>query len=386
VPQLRGMTWDHIRGYGPLLETTLQFQCIHPDFSIRWERRSLKDFGDYPVDQLASEYDIIMIDHPHVGICAEQEVLVPLDQWLDDEILEDQTKHSVGPSFLSYQWRDHTWALPVDAAAQVTAYRPDLMNGLPLPSTWQQVLELPAHLPPAVKIGMPLCPTDLMCSFLSICANIGGGQFFDGIRGIHPEIGEQAVSLLQKLLPILHPKSLEWNPIQMLNHMADTNEIALIPLCFGYSNYSRAETSANLICFANIPSFNGVPHGSLLGGVGLAISASSRHIQAAVKYAEYTASGAVQRTIYFDSGGQPGHRSAWDDPEVNKKCHSFFANTITTLELAYVRPRDKHFPAFQEKAGEYLHKMLAAGRNAKEIVTEINHLYSSVHRKFHKKR
>ena len=56
----------------------------HPGVTITWEKRSLQAFADRPIDAMAQEYDLMVIDHPHVGEAArERAVLPPLDIHLD---------------------------------------------------------------------------------------------------------------------------------------------------------------------------------------------------------------------------------------------------------------------------------------------------------------
>ena len=73
----------------------------HPDpgVTISWDIRSLKDFGDYPVTELAKKYDFIMMDHPHIGSVLEAGALVPLEMYLSEEFLKDQEENSVGRMF-----------------------------------------------------------------------------------------------------------------------------------------------------------------------------------------------------------------------------------------------------------------------------------------------
>ncbi|KZE79361.1 hypothetical protein AV654_17995 [Paenibacillus elgii] len=380
---LKGMTWNHVRGFAPLEATAAEFRERHPGIDIRWDRRSLKDFGDYPVHLLAREYDIIMIDHPHVGICSEQHVLVPLDRHIPEAYLRDQEANSVGPSHQSYHWAGHQWALAADAAAQVAAYRADLLHERDVPRSWNEVSELAQSLPPGRKVGWPLCPTDAMCSFLTLCAGIGGPSFFDEAEGVRPHVGEAAVRQLLKLLPLLHEASLESNPIQMYDRMASQDDIVYVPLAFGYSNYARAGFADWLLRFADIPGVDGEPRGSLLGGVGIAVSAFSAHISLAVEFAMFAASGEVQRTLYAGCGGQPGHASAWRDDDVNRKCNGFFADTMRTLELSYMRPRNRAFPAFQEQGGILLHEALRASLGGEtirpdDVIDRMNASYRSI--------
>ena len=63
--ELKGITWDHARGYNPLIPVSAEFCKAHPGVEISWKKRSLKDFEDFPVSRLAEMYDMIMIDHPY---------------------------------------------------------------------------------------------------------------------------------------------------------------------------------------------------------------------------------------------------------------------------------------------------------------------------------
>lgn len=378
---LRGMTWNHVRGYGPLLATTEQFGTLYPDIEIKWDRRSLKDFGDFSVEALARSYDIIMIDHPHVDIASRQGVLTPLDDWIPAVYLNEQRMNSIGQSYQSYEWNGHQWALPVDAAAQVAAYRPDLLDSAMVPRTWEQVYALTERLSNTQKIGWPLCPTDTMCSFLSLCANIGSHRFFDEETGISTSVGEAALKIMLNLLPKLHESSLFSNPIQMYDLMVSTDSIVYLPLAFGYSNYSRLGFAERQLRFTNIPSTTNVPEGSLLGGAGMAISALSKHIPIAVQFAMFTASPDIQRSVYVEGGGQPGHASVWRDQAVNHNTNGFFEQTLQTLERSYMRPRNKLFPAFQEQGGELLHAALRQFKKKEKIsvsdtVVSLNRLYT----------
>ena len=52
---LRGLTWDHPRGYEPPGVATRAAFADRARLACRstWDRRSLKQFGDQPIDALA---------------------------------------------------------------------------------------------------------------------------------------------------------------------------------------------------------------------------------------------------------------------------------------------------------------------------------------------
>ncbi len=374
---MRGMAFDHPRSLTPLEASAEEYLLKHPELEVFWDAHSLKDFEEYPVENLADTYDLFVMDHPFVGTGVEKGVLLPLDEYVPDAYLADQRANSVGPSYESYSWEGHQWALAIDAAAQVSAYRSDLLDEgkLGLPRTWDEVFELAGALPPGRGIGVPLNPTHSYCTFLTLCANIGGNSVWDGDGGLAPSLAQEALGLLKKLARAAHEASLDLDPIQLLGTMSQSSEIAYAPFVFGYSNYARPGFAPYVVRFEGIPSAQPEPAGSVLGGVGLAVSARSENRQMAVDYASFVASEGCQKGLYFDNGGQPGHRAAWTDPGVNERASGFFESTLRTLDLAYLRPRFVGYPVFQEHAGKLVHRFLTGGANGRETIEGLRHLH-----------
>src|ERR1019366_9097933 len=108
--------------------TAQRFSELHPGIDIRWERRSLQQFADWPIEKLAEHYDLLVIDHPFAGYAAEHDVLLPLDEHLPASYLAGQAANSVGASHASYTYGGHHWALAIDAATPVSGYRKDLLR------------------------------------------------------------------------------------------------------------------------------------------------------------------------------------------------------------------------------------------------------------------
>src|SRR2546426_6150752 len=53
---LTGITWNHTRGYVPLVATAQRFEDLTGGVEIRWQKRSLKDFGDAPLEKLSKRF------------------------------------------------------------------------------------------------------------------------------------------------------------------------------------------------------------------------------------------------------------------------------------------------------------------------------------------
>ena len=361
--ELRGISWDHPRGHDPMVATAASYAAAQPDVRVTWDTRSLKDFGDFPIERLTDTYDLLVIDHPFVGFATATGCLKALDELIEAPFLADQAANSVGPSHRSYSYGGHQWALATDAAAHVSAYRPDLVERLDIevPRSWDDVLRLANERRGAeeARVAIPLVPTDAGVSFCSICAGAGEEPFAAADRVVSRSTGRQALQTLLALRDDGHPGSLEWNPPGTLDRMSTTDEVAYVPLLFGYSNYARPGFRPNLVRFTNVPATGAAgPRGAILGGAGLAISSATRHPEVAADYAAYVAGPDVQRTIYFTSGGQPGHRAAWVDDAVNAASTNFFRDTLETLDNAYLRPRYNGYQTVQERTGEIIHRFL----------------------------
>ena len=208
--ELRGITWDHARGYNPLISATETFQACHQGVTVRWERRSLKDFGDYPVSRLAENYDLIIVDHPFIPEAGEKKLLLNLNGYFSPALIQELQTQSVGRSFESYYARDALLAVPVDAACEVAAVNAPFFArcGYSAPETLEELFALKEQLAPEFQVGFPFWPTDLLCVFLNLAAQKAGMRYFDLRCGMEKTAGEAAAAMLGKLAEIAQPERL----------------------------------------------------------------------------------------------------------------------------------------------------------------------------------
>jgi multiple sugar transport system substrate-binding protein len=375
---LRGITWNHTRGYLPLVAATQRFHEIHAGaVDIVWEKRSLREFEATPVDELAARYDLLVIDHPFVGYASATGALLPLDLHLDGAFLADQAAHSVGGSHESYLWAGHQWALAVDAATPVACYRPDLVQklGLNMPRTWEDLLELGR----AGHVELPAAPINCLMNFYALCVSHGEAPALGRERLVSAAVGEAALADLAALVAASAPGGHARNPIQSYEALLqpDNERVAYIPLTYGYSNYSRPGYAARLLAFGDVVSHRGAPLRTTLGGTGLALSARTPHRDRALEFARYAASGEIQRTLFTAAGGQPGHRSAWTDPAGDRAANGYFSATLPALDRAWLRPRHDGYMHFQDLAGDLVHAAVSGRAAFAPTLAEIDRLWSA---------
>ncbi|MDW7692979.1 extracellular solute-binding protein [Flammeovirgaceae bacterium SG7u.111] len=371
--QLKGITWNHSRGFTSIVALAQRFHELNPDVEIVWEKRSLQAFADEPINELAKRYDLLIIDHPWAGFAARTGVIVPLDKHLPAAYLEDLAENSVGKSYESYGFEDHQWALAIDAATPVAASRPDLLEklGLKLPQTWDDLLEL------AKKgyVAIPGIPQDTLMSFYMVCSTLGEDVCTTKDYVVSEEIGLKALDMLQELGKYIAEESYHWNPIKVYEAMTLSDKYLYSPFAYGYTNYSRAGYADKFLKFHDMVSIDGQGLISTLGGTGLAISANCQHMDVAAKYVEYAGHPDTQRTIFFDNGGQPGHKKAWLDSHTNSLTSNFFKDTLPALERSFLRPRYHGHMFFQDNAGEPIRQLMMKGGDAKAVLAKLNDLY-----------
>ena len=173
---LKGLTWDHPRGYAPLIGGAPEYEKQNPGIKIRWDRRSLRDFGEAPVEQYVDRYDLLIVDHPFVGFAAAHDVLVDLALFFTKGERLNFASDSVGLSWESYWYQGGLWGLPIDTAAQVASYRPDLLAQFSsvVPQTLDEVLNLADKARAKGKfVVVAACPTDAISLFFTVSASLG---------------------------------------------------------------------------------------------------------------------------------------------------------------------------------------------------------------------
>jgi len=373
--QLTGISWDHSRALPPLVATAQRYEETHPGVRIRWEKRTLDDFGHLPIDQLARKFDLIVIDHPWAGFAFEKKLVHDLKPLLPAATLDELAQNSIGASFQSYCYDGRLLALPIDAATPAPSWRPDLLEcaGASPPTNWNEAVELARH-----KMAIiPAFNADLFLHFLMFVKALGANPCKDAEQIAPKDVMLAALNLLRELTEPMPHEIFEWNPIQVAERMTTTDDFAWNAFGYTYNNYARDSFSGARLRFGNLISIE--PKGprlrSVLGGTGIAISSDCSNVQAALDYTCFITAATTQRTLYVNAGGQPSHRAAWDDFAADLLCGGFFSGTRSTQEEAFVRPRYSGYVPLQTNGGKALQETLRDGRDVKPVLEKLNELY-----------
>lgn len=364
-----GLTWDHPRGYNALAAAASR-AAVEGGVRIKWAKQPLEGFESHPIADLAARYDLLVLDHPHIGEAVASDCLVALEDLFTTADIAGWQERTVGPALDSYLWHGRHYALPLDVATQVMAWRRDLVGERPV--TWDDVARLSEHAPVAVSISGP----HAICTFFSICVSLGEEP--RGERLVSDAIAIEALGRMARLSARAPRGTEAYNPIRLLEAMATSDSIALVPLVYGYVNYSRTVRGRHAVAFGEAPviAAGGRP-GSVLGGTGIALTKRARPDRPLLDHLRWLMSLDAQARFIPEHDGQPSARDAWRSDAVNATVGGFYRNTLATVEAAYVRPRHDGYIAFQTEGSAIIRAGILGQRPPATILPQLRDAWSA---------
>ncbi|HEY3559873.1 MAG TPA: extracellular solute-binding protein [Kribbella sp.] len=357
--QLRGLTWDHPRGYRPLEAYS------HPEVEVVWERQPLSGFESTPLVELAGRYDLLVIDHPGLGAAIEAGAVLPVEDVFSPDDLALWESRAVPPTWSSYQLEGHGWALPLDAATQTCAYRPDLLATPP--ATWSDVLGLS---------GVVLCVAGPHAGLmlLGLAGDRTGEHLFDKQRAV------EALALLRAVWSESEQAHADLDPIG-IHELLAAGEAACCPLVYSYASYGQATADRAALAWAAAPRLrpdDAVGNGTL-GGTGLAVTPRAyAKVLTVTKYVRGLLDVRTQLEVVSAVGGQSATAAVWESAEVDRAWNLHYSATLETLRTSYVRPRFDGWIGFQDELSERVRELLRNDDDADAAVDRIEHDYRKV--------
>lgn len=369
----QGLTWDHPRGYRALETLSAQAQA-EGRIRIRWKRQPLEGFESTPLDKLSRTFDLLVIDHPHIGEAVAANALRPLTEVFDHTEIDALSLQFVGHTFDSYVLDGVPWALPLDAAAQVSVSAPEFPEKSRMPLTWDMILARPRRKPICLSLGGP----HALLTLFSVLVSLGEEPDEANLSEfINPVAGSEAIKFLRELRARMPDGWDTLNPIGILDRMVDESNGMYCPLIYGYAPYSRRSgKDSEALQFHEAPLGSAGVHGSTLGGTGLAISRHTEITPALAQFVRYLAHEATQLLEFPRLDGQPAHIAAWRSPALDKETGGFYSATLNTVQTAWVRPRYPGYITFQSRASAFIRQTLRESSQPMRTVNTLNAMFA----------
>jgi len=367
MDRFRGLTWDHPRGTDALREAARRAR-EKGEIDICWEAQPLEGFEARPIAELATRYDLIVMDHPHLGDARADDCLKPLGPTFGS-LLEHWQSDTVGASFESYSDRDGQWALPLDAATQV------MIRGARV-DTPPQTLEELFSASKSLRTVPCYAGPHAALMFMALCAGLGTPcNTGRSERFAEPSTALEALDVMARLAHRMEPRQWDLNPIDMHEAVAAGN-VDLCPWVYGYAPYGRP--GPGQVRFSDVVRLHpdGVL-GSTLGGTGLAVTRKATITPALIDHIKWLMSMESQKGLIPVHSGQPSRKPAWEDEEVNQAVGGFYNDTRRTTEAAWVRPRWPGYTAFQATLSDIIRTGLRNRDTASTVYARWEGVYQS---------
>jgi multiple sugar transport system substrate-binding protein len=350
-----------------MAELSRRFASARPEVAFEWRERPLSTFEHQDIAEVAGACDLVLIDHPFMGDLVGSGAFQPLSG-LGIGCDRSDASGFVGPSLPSYRFGGATWAVPVDGAAQHAAFRPDLIGEVP-PTNWDEALSLGRTLRRrGLWVGFAALTPHAGLALGALMANLGTPWEADADSpfAIDREGFAAAYAMMAELVALCPPEIFRWNAIDLHEAMTARDDIGYCPCVFGYATY--AEPGPRRLAFAGFPGPR-APHsaGGVLGGAGLAVPRGAQ--AAAIDFAAFCATAEAQRGLALHHG-QAARHEEWEDPASDQRLGGYFGGVRATLEAAWVRPRLRGYPAFQERLGRLVAEGLESRRPAATLWPE----------------
>ena len=331
--KLNGLTWDNPRGWGPLEAALKAFQKTPQgrDLDISWDIQPLSGFESRSLAETTTLYDLIILDHPHIGEAAENKWLQPIGLLPDDY---------VGASRDSYFWNNQQWTFPLDAACHVCAVREDSFDCCPTEIT--SLLASDTN----IRFGIPLSGVHALMAAYSLATGLGSTSQNNDSKNK----SRQAMELLHQLKLKAHPDSISWNPIQALQALV-YRQIDVVLFTFNYIDFQNESN----VLYRALPTLNGVSLQGVLGGTGLAVSSRCEYPEIALDFGRFLSSPEIQSGLWIENHGQPAHRTAWQKLAT---LHPQNLVVAQALENSWMRPRYSGWNQWQTDFGIKLNDWL----------------------------
>jgi multiple sugar transport system substrate-binding protein len=388
VIRLRGITWEHRRGFDPLVATAKSYHQLRPDVVVEWERMSFHDCYHTSRNHCyngITDVDFVAFDYPNTGDYAANGWVLPLDELMTPAQKADLEADADPRSLESYHFDGHLWGLPIDAACHILVYRPDLLgvDGTALPRDWDSLLQLAReiHKPPE-RYAFSNGGGSGGAAFLmleGILGALGCEPFTEPESRIDRPAGLRALEILRQVNELsmpgeIHPSASGYELLSGDDRVA----MALGP--FAYINYYGAD-NPRVLGAADMPT---VPEtgrtSSNLGGVGLGIHSWSKHPEEAWEYAWYVMNQEVQQGVYIENEGQPGRLSALRGEFSESQRGGFGRFLVDALDDGYLRPTRPGYHYLEHSCYIVTGRFLAGETDAETTLAELDRVAAAMYR------
>lgn len=310
----------------------------------------------------SDEFDVIQADYIFVKGWANAGHLEPLDNWLSADELNDYFSDVPQSVKDMYDWEGHPVGMGTIGNSQKFVYNVAALNeaGLAVPTTWDELLTAAQAIKAAGKQAGFTAGLEKLVKATGVWLPIfiaNGGEVFDST--MHPQVnsqaGKDALSFLLKLVETMPDGGAAFTEGDEIKSIA-TGTATLDPVAWVPDGYTTATPDVQAQLEFGVQPTGSVRAAPVMGGLGLTVSAYSKHKEDAAKYVAWFNSKKTQSDLIVANGGQPVRTSAW---AANADAKPWFKAQADNLAVAWVRPQIPEWAQVDAAIGTAMGQALA---------------------------
>jgi multiple sugar transport system substrate-binding protein len=369
----------------PLLD---RYQAAHPGVSVELEvGGATSDLQQQYLTTVLgagdSAIDVMLIDVVRQAQYAAAGWAEPLDAYLGadkERVLADYLPvyaeaNQVGGRLI---------AMPAFADALFLYYRKDLLaqHGLTPPGTWEELVAAARKVQAAAGgqrlqgisfQGKPI--EGAVCTFLVPYWGAGGALTdAQGRFQMDRAAAEKAFGLWQGMIVdgVAKKNIAEVATDDTRKEFQAGNAVFAVLWAYGWSHFQNDPDSKvkGAVGVVPLPTFAGGEPATCIGGWQWAVSAFSRHKQAAFDLVRFLSGPEGVKHLALEASNLPVLTATYRDPEV-LAANPWFADALPVVESARARPRSPRYPEISETIRVNVNAMLAGVKTAPEAVGDM---------------
>lgn len=291
-------------------------------------------------------YDVVLMDTPWPA----EFVKAGLVTDLTDKIPAEYKTGVFDSAWTAAKYQDKIYGVPWINDTKFFFYNKKMLADAGIttpPKTWDDVVTDAKAIKAKEIVQYPLAwswqqAESVICDWTQLAAVFGGADFFDaqGNASFDKGGGLGALKFMKQTIDdgITNPASLGFDEVTVLNTMAAGNAAFMLNWTFGYAGVNDPKQSkvAGQVEVMASPGEGSTPTAGVNGGMSLAVTATSKHPDEALKYALWLAS---EKSQEMDTSlAFPMWKASFDNPDVTKANPAFFAAAKVAFAGLVARP------------------------------------------------
>ncbi len=330
-----------------------------------------------------SQLDIVSLDTVWPAEFADSELIVPLDDYVDDEF---------GSQFVDIAWEQlkydgHQYGIPTGNDAKWLFYNKEILEKAGYtepPKTWKELSEMSLKMKEEglVKYGMAFGASQsegLTCDFTSLLYGFGGqyresDEDASGEWMLNSEQSVEALTWLKESMGngVVDPASITYTDRNVMNTFM-AGDVAFVT---GWSSYwtttNSEEESAVVgkVGMTMLPGSEEAVSGSVAGGGGFAVVSTTASEKWSVEFLKLLCRPEVQKDFLSGVSQMPTLKELYSDEALVEE-FPILDMAYPQYEYAHFRPILVQYQEWSKMVQESIHKVIANNEDPETVLNDL---------------